>query len=181
MTVKDICKLINELRPDVDISVFSIFGEDINDRAWHYSTIYDIKPPNFENMVTKDEEVSVVEVNKDEKLNVETVYVGFNINKKEEKIKSDDKNGYFTVTKAGMTLNKLLNVFKSDVFEIHFPEHESDGYICGELATGEVLQKILEDDVLNAKVIEAHLEAYGYNFTGISVTVDYDLDKEEQK
>lgn len=84
MTVKDICKLINELRPDVDISVFSIFGEDINDRAWHYSTIYDIKSPNFENMVTKDEEVSVVEVNKDEKLNVETVYVGFNINKKEE-------------------------------------------------------------------------------------------------
>lgn len=171
MTVKDMCKLINELRPDVGISVFSIFGEGINDRAWHYSTIYDIKPPNFENMVTKDEEVSVVEVNKDEKLNVETVYVGFNINKKEEKMKSDNETGYFTITKAGMTLGKLLSVFKSDVFEIHFPEHE-------DLATGEVLQKILGADVLNSKVIDAHDEPYGDDFAGVSVTVDYNLDKE---
>lgn len=181
MTVKDMCKLIRELRPDVDISVAGIFGEDINDRAWYYCTIYDSEHPIFENIVIKDEEVLTVEVVKDEKLNAEAVYIYFDMNKKEEKMKSDNKTGYFTVTKAGMTLGKLLRVFKSDVFEIHFPEHESDGYICGDLATGEVLQKILKDDVLNAKVIEAHLEAYGDDFAGISVTVDYDLDKEELK
>lgn len=82
MTVKDVCKLVNELRPDVDISVAGIFDEGINDRAWCYSTIYDSKPPNFENLVTKDEEVSMVEVAKDEKLNVELVTIYFDMNKK---------------------------------------------------------------------------------------------------
>lgn len=93
----------------------------------------------------------------------------------------DLKMEHLTIAKSGITLGKLLNILKSEVFEIHFPGHESDGYICGDLATGEVLLKILKDDVLNSEVIEAHLEAYGDDFAGMSVTVDYDLDKEVNK
>ena len=90
MTVKDVCKLINELRPDVDISVTGVFGEGINDRAWCYSTICDSKPPNFENLVTKDEEVTAVKVIKDSKENVHAVYIGFDMSKKEEKMKQSN-------------------------------------------------------------------------------------------
>ncbi len=85
---------------------------------------------------------------------------------------------HLTITKAAMTLGMLLNIFKSDVFEIHFTGHDPDEYICGDLATGEVLQKILGGDVLNAEVTEAHLEVYDSEISGISVTIDFDLDKE---
>lgn len=91
MTVKDLCKLIYELRPDVDITVAGDFGEGVNDRAWCYSTIYDSKPPNFENMVTKDKEVTAVEIARGPELNDESVTVCFDMSKKEEKMKSDDK------------------------------------------------------------------------------------------
>lgn len=179
MKVKDICKLIRDLQPGVDVSVAGVFGEDVNHVAWFYSTIYDAKPSDFENMATKDEEVLKVEIVRDEKLNVEAVYIYFDMNKKEDKMESDNKMGYFTITKSGMTLNKLLAVFKSEVFELHFSEHEPDDYICGDLVTGEVLQRILKDDVLNARVIEAHREVYGDDSAEILVTIDYNLDKEK--
>lgn len=85
MNVKAMCKIINELRPDVDINVVGIFGKGINDRAYCYSMIYDSnKPPNFENLVTKDEEVSFVEIDRDSKLNIENVNVCFYMNKEGE-------------------------------------------------------------------------------------------------
>lgn len=87
MTVKGMCELVRELRPGVDISVGVVFGEDVNDVAWCYSTIYDDKPPNFENLATKDKEVLSVDVVKNEKLNVEAVYIYFDMNKKKEKTK----------------------------------------------------------------------------------------------
>lgn len=107
MTVKDLCKLIYELRPDVDISVTGVFGEDINDRAWCYSTIFDSKPPNFENLVTKDEEVTAVKVIKDSKENVHAVYIGFDMSKKE-------KNMNQSSNKEPLKLLTQLSYIKGD-------------------------------------------------------------------
>lgn len=84
LTVKNVCKLINTLRPDVYITVAGDFGEGANDRAWCYSTIYDSKPPNFENMATKGKEVTAVEIARGPELNDESVTVCFDMSKKEE-------------------------------------------------------------------------------------------------
>lgn len=93
MTVKDVCKLVNELRPDVDITVAGVFGEGINDRAWCYSTIYDSKPPNFEKLATKNKEVSAIEIVRGPELNDESMTVCFDMNKKEDNTYEEPEDG----------------------------------------------------------------------------------------